>query len=406
MTWMRAVIYSVFTLLIACGAEAEVIEAAEQALVYSLKGPEIEQGELEFEAWIPAEFRESETAHAWTFSLTSKARVTLRTEATSKGEVDTVLSLYRASDAGWGSAIAESDNTGGSVLSAVAKQLNEGRYRVVVHAAQPDIAGGYILATECRGDGCPAPEPACLFGTTFYELLHGEARTVAIVGEEWVASVTQLADSTSSAQLVLAVQQSSHKDVTTPEEALSCVDQQSVRRLLLRDEAGGRSFTVYEYGVGDNSYGAIFAQDSLTIVASIHDGDFLGCTAAEAQCILPRTLALLRESTKFAAGTSAVLTRDDLPELSDHERAQLLAALRVSYGEVDAPTLEHAIELADGGQVNQLLFQELATGRELVVYEHGAGDTSVGAVFERDDPTLRAEISDGAFEECQLTGPS
>jgi hypothetical protein len=406
---MRARIWNVFTLLGACGAgaeatkEIEATEATQQAKVYNLRGSEIEQGELAFGAWIPAEFRPNETAHAWTFSLTSAARVTLRTEATSQGEVDTVLSIYRESEAGWDGAVASNDNTRDSVLSSLSKQLKEGRYRVVVQAGQADISGGYILATECRGDGCPAPEPVCLFGSTFYDLLHGEERNVEILNEEWITSVTQVTDPISSAQLVLAVQQSSHTDVTTAAEALSRVDQQTVRRLSLLDEKDGRLFAAYEYGVGDNSYGAIFAHDTLMIVASIHDGDFLDCTAQLAQCILPTSLPLLRESTKFATGSSAVLTRSSIPELSSSEQTQLLATLRLNYSETVAPTLESAIDFADGGQVNQIFFHELETGRELIVYEHGAGDTSVGAVFEGDDPTVQAEISDGTFEACQLT---
>lgn len=104
-----------------------------------------------------------------------------------------------------------------------------------------------------------------------------------------ITKVAQLGDATSREQLVLAVQQSSHSDVTTPEEALSRVEQQTVRRLWLFDSAGARSYTAYEYGVGDNSYGAIFARGPLEIAAGIHDGGLLNCTAHRAQCLLPAT---------------------------------------------------------------------------------------------------------------------
>ena len=138
------------------------------------------------------------------------------------------------------------------------------------------------------------------------------------------------------------------------------------------------------------------------LVASIHDGDFLDCTASLPQCILPTSLPLLRESTKFAPATTTVLTRSSISKLSDSEQAQLSATLRLNYSEADAPTVESAIDLTDGGHVNQLVFHELETGRALVIYEHRAGDTSVGAVFERDALTIQAEISDGAFQACQL----
>lgn len=41
--------------------------------------------------------------------------------------------------------------------------------------------------------------------------------------------------------------------------------------------ASERWFVVYEYGAGDNSYGAFFEQQGTTVLASIHDGDLLIC---------------------------------------------------------------------------------------------------------------------------------
>lgn len=53
-----------------------------------------------------------------------------------------------------------------------------------------------------------------------------------------------------------------------------------MRRIELREAAGTRRFTVYEYGVGDNSYGAFFSAGSTELVAAIHDGDLLDCRAS------------------------------------------------------------------------------------------------------------------------------
>jgi hypothetical protein len=99
------------------------------------------------------------------------------------------------------------------------------------------------------------------------------------VSEVWIRSEGELADDVERAQLVLAVQQSSHSDVRTPSEALARVDQREVRRLELHERAGVGAFTVFEYGVGDNSYGAVFARGALPVLASIHDGDLLDCVA-------------------------------------------------------------------------------------------------------------------------------
>ena len=53
------------------------------------------------------------------------------------------------------------------------------------------------------------------------------------------------------------------------EQAFAAVDQQVIRRVDLYDEAGGRAFTAFEYGAGDNSYGAIFVAGTKTRAASI-----------------------------------------------------------------------------------------------------------------------------------------
>jgi len=118
--------------------------------------------------------------------------------------------------------------------------------------------------------------PACIFGAQFSDLR--SSPRLVIESEVWITSVDQLDGVTARDQLVLAVQQSSHSDVTTPEQALERVDQNEVRMMELRDNQTRRAFTVFEYGAGDNSYGAIFEAESLALAASIHDGDLLDCT--------------------------------------------------------------------------------------------------------------------------------
>jgi hypothetical protein len=149
--------------------------------------------------------------------------------------------------------------------------------------------GRLLRGSECSGRGRWSSAPACLFGSSFYELYHGGSPGLEIAGEEQITSIEELYEPLWQKQLVLAVQQSSHSDVTTPEAALSRVDQQTVRRLWLFDREAARAFTVYEYGAGDNSYGAVFEHCTTTIVAKIHDGDFLECSVHPAQCLLGRS---------------------------------------------------------------------------------------------------------------------
>jgi hypothetical protein len=93
-----------------------------------------------------------------------------------------------------------------------------------------------------------------------------------------IRAIEQIGGELEGQQLLIAVQQSSHTDVTTPAQALAVVDQNEIRRMRLRAPDDAREYDVFEYGAGDNSYGAIFRADSLTRVASIQDGDLLECT--------------------------------------------------------------------------------------------------------------------------------
>jgi hypothetical protein len=97
-----------------------------------------------------------------------------------------------------------------------------------------------------------------------------------VLDEHWLRSVDAIG-ALEAQQLVIAVQQSSHTDVTTAREALAAVDQNEVRRMRLRHTPTGREYDVFEYGAGDNSYGAIFRADTTFKASSIHDGDLLEC---------------------------------------------------------------------------------------------------------------------------------
>ena len=145
-----------------------------------------------------------------------------------------------------------------------------------------DMPGGVDdlppLPAPCEGGGCGDEEPSCLFGEEFHDLKSDPA--FALEADEWIVDEAQLADAVERTQLVSAVQQSTHTDVTTVAQALSRVDEEEVRRIWFSHRASGREYVVYEYGAGDNSYGAYFARGELDVLAQIHDGDLLLCTAS------------------------------------------------------------------------------------------------------------------------------
>ncbi|MBC7172301.1 MAG: hypothetical protein H5U40_07750 [Polyangiaceae bacterium] len=80
-----------------------------------------------------------------------------------------------------------------------------------------------------------------------------------------------------SEQLLAAVRVA-YAEASDLDSALDSVDQSEVNQLVLRELDSGRDFVAYEYGAGDNSYGAVFAGDAPAIVAEIHDGDLYECT--------------------------------------------------------------------------------------------------------------------------------
>ena len=144
----------------------------------------------------------------------------------------------------------------------------------------PEEAAAQLLARHVRRSrgrdaGCTPPAPSCLFGSQFSDIR--DNRALEVVGEQWIRSEGEIASELEAAQLVLAVQQSLHTDVTTAAEALAAVDQQEIRHMQLVEAGAPRAYTVYEYGVGDNSYGAIFFAGTTELAAGIHDGDFLTC---------------------------------------------------------------------------------------------------------------------------------
>jgi hypothetical protein len=274
---------SLLSVLAACAEHALVETEPEPAGASALAGDtqngdallaRFDHGELSFETPVPIVLNRRAALHTFQFTLTAPAHVDLRTMADASGQtVDTVLSLLREPG---GQRVAVNDDAERSRFSRVVRGLSAGAYRVVVQGFKRSLDGSFQLSATCSGSGCP-PEPArCLFGSTFYELRSEQLLTV--LEERWLRALSEIASELEGQQLLIAVQQSSHTDVTTPAEALSVVDQNEVRRMRLRDAPSGREYDVFEYGAGDNSYGAIFSADSLLKVASIHDGDLYECS--------------------------------------------------------------------------------------------------------------------------------
>lgn len=131
------------------------------------------------------------------------------------------------------------------------------------------------------------PRVDCVFGSTYRELR--SPRPNLVTTPRRVLALADVTDSLTAQQVILAVQQSSHNDVTTLEEAFDRVDQGEVNQLDLWEGSNGQAYSAFEYGAGDNSYGAIFAFGTTTMVSRIQDGDLYDAgTPAQLGCRIPQ----------------------------------------------------------------------------------------------------------------------
>lgn len=350
-----------------------------------------DHGDLFFGQPVEAELSAAEGFHAWTFALAGAAEIDAYTDG--DVEVDTVLYLYRQRESGaWGPYVARNDDAGKHTLwSSLDRALGAGRYRVLVKGYTRDTGGPFRLTVECAGDGCAAE--GCVFGETFRDL---DERPALLVGNREVLTADSWLSDLHRQQVVLAVQQSSHTDVTTVEEAFARVDQQQINRVWVYEPAAARGFLVYEYGAGDNSYGAYFDARSTTIVASIDDGDLLGCATSAAVCALETSYGALLESDDFVIEAQRVVT--SAAQVVGVDAEQLLASVREAYPEV--ADVEGALAAIDDGGVNVTTLRHRASGARVVAYEYGAGDNSYGQIHHAGRVELAAAINDGDLYGC------
>ena len=235
----------------------------------SFRSP-VDHGALTLGGSVTATLSAEESFHAWTFDLAAPASVALRTADGGDGMVDTVLYLYRARERGWGPSIARNDDDPPWLFSALSRELEPGRYRVLVKGYDRGERGAFRLVSECEGEGCVG---SCLFGGTYRSMR--DSATFDLEPATTITDGTPL-ESAQAAQLLAAVRVA-YEDAADLAAALGSVDEGEVHRLVLRERASERRFVAYEYGAGDNSYGAVFEGDEPAIVAQIQDGDLYAC---------------------------------------------------------------------------------------------------------------------------------
>lgn len=158
--------------------------------------------------------------------------------------------------------------------------------RSFVAFARPDRSEGLVFAERSERvvarivDGaftsCAAPRARCHVGTTERDFLD-EPRLVTLADRTLTAATPP--DPVDLGRMLVAVRVA-RPEVASAEAAFASVDAGEVRRVVRREPATSRVFTMFVYGAGDNAYGAVFEDGDVPVV-EIHDGDFYGCTALD-----------------------------------------------------------------------------------------------------------------------------
>lgn len=351
-------------------------------------------GDITYGATDVGKITADEGFHAWTFELSAPSSIhAFTSRVPHEASIDTVMYLYQLGPTGWGAYIERNDDDGRNHWSSIDRDLPAGRYRVLVKGYLRAIRGKFQISVDCDGAGCAPAPGGCLFGDSYNDIRDNPN---LVPSYSKVTSPTELSDLDKS-RVILAVQQSSHTDVTTVEEAFAAVDQNEFNVVRIYEPAGARTFTAIEYGVGDNSYGAIFYWDTTDLVSSIHDGDLEGCSVQPEVCLLGSSWSELRNSTAYTTTSERVVTMAS--ELTGVAAEQALSAIRVGYE--DATDLADGLTRIDGGELNVITRQH-TSGQLVDVFEYGAGDNSYGAVFHGGTTMIAAEINDLDFYGCNL----
>lgn len=359
-------------------------------------------GEVAFGVPQDAVLQDDERHHAWWFDLSGEAQVDMTTTYTVRGQrrTDTVLYFYKQLPNGnWGSYIARNDDYGNTTYSQIKKTLGAGRYRVLVKGHNASTEGKFRLNVTCAGAGCQpaAPSDACLFGTTYGELIENPNLGISQRIKITAATLGQY-DAKMRDFIVRAVQQSSHTDVTTAEEALERVDQEEINYNMVTDSTGRRTYAALEYGAGDNSYGAVFDYFTGEIATQIHDGDLYECTPKPQTCLLPETWYEMRQDPAYPQVSRTIVTNP--ADLTGVTAQQALKTFQQSYD--DVTTVAEGLERVDQNEVNVYVFKHAASGALFDVIEYGAGDTSVGSIFFKGTADRAGQMEDQDILSCRF----
>lgn len=324
---------------------------------------------------------------SWQFSVSGDANVTVETRQAPTDDPDlhaAATYLYKQRETGTWKRIARSE---GTEFGALAKALDEGTYRVIVKGIHADDAGDFLLQRTCEGPGCAAAQ--CIFGDGFAELADVHHGSLTNFGSKTL-TIASPRNALQEAQIIAAVHESAHDDVTTIEEAFAAVDGEEILRYRFWDSLSGRPYVAFEYGSGDNSFGAIFPDDLATPAAAIHDGDIANCTAAPRACVFGEHMG----EAAFMPDMKETGTRElTIADAIDAETEALIVEA------TEAATLQEAFDNVDEETIWVSTYEH-ADGRTFVEVQWYGGDNPVGTFFRAGSDTPVAHNGDGDLFDC------
>ncbi|MCP4448340.1 MAG: hypothetical protein GY811_23820 [Myxococcales bacterium] len=127
-------------------------------------------------------------------------------------------------------------------------------------------------------------EYSCLFGQVYSEVFENP-RFLFVEKSKLVLADAQALTANEQSRILLTVGESGADSDISLQEAFAFVDSGEINKSRFWDGSNDLPFVAYEFGVGDNSFGAIFQADTGVLAARILDGDFYdGTTAADLGC--------------------------------------------------------------------------------------------------------------------------
>lgn len=200
-----------------------------------------------------------------------KARIISALHQSSHTDVMTIEEALAAADQGEVNVVRLYEPAAARTYTAVEYGAGDNSYGAIFYWDTADI-----VASIHDGDleHCTVKPEVCLVGSSWNDLKTNPAFT------RTSSRVVTMASELSGvpAQQALAAIKIAYDDSTDLADGLTKIDDGGLNVITLKHATSGASVDVFEYGAGDNSYGAVFRAGTLSTAAEIHDLDFYGCS--------------------------------------------------------------------------------------------------------------------------------